>query len=99
MINISNTNIMIGKEKHVQEKLMFFMVQTPTRYVHCISKDLVGRSEKREDSTIRQCILVKFISEAKLLGKIVIPVFNGESVDPCRSNFQGAYMLNFHMLS
>jgi len=43
-----------------------------------MSQDLVGQCDKRVESTIRQCNLVEFISEAKLLGKIVITVFNGE---------------------
>ena len=56
-----------------------------------MSQDLVGQCDKRVESTIRQCNLVKVISKAKLLGKIVITVFNGESVNSCRSNFQVAY--------
>ena len=38
----------------------------------CISQDLVGQSDKREESTIRQCKRVKLISEAKLLGRYLL---------------------------
>ena len=35
----------------------------------CTSQDLVGQSDKRKESTIRQCKPVEFIYEAKLLGR------------------------------
>ena len=34
-----------------------------------ISQDIVGQSDKREESAIRQSKLVELISEAKLLGR------------------------------
>ena len=34
-----------------------------------ISQDLVGQSDKSEDSTIRQCKPVELISEAKFVGR------------------------------
>ena len=34
-----------------------------------ISQDLVGQSDKSEESTIRQCKPTELISEAKLLGR------------------------------
>ena len=35
----------------------------------CTSQDLVGQSDKREESTVQQCKRIGFISEAKLLGR------------------------------
>ena len=35
----------------------------------CITQDLVGQSDKREESTVRQCKPVEFISEAMFLGR------------------------------
>ena len=35
----------------------------------CINQDLVGQSDKREESTIQQCNIVEFISKAQLLGR------------------------------
>ena len=44
------------------------MISNDSLRVH-IFPDLVGQSDKREESTIQQSKAIEFISEAKLLGR------------------------------